>query len=69
MYPVRQFRSENIIRDLGNRGIYVRATSKKVVAEEAPNAYKNVDDVVDVTHGAGISKKVAKMTPLVVVKG
>ncbi len=66
---VRQFRSENIIRDLGNRGIYVRATSKKVVAEEAPNAYKNVDDVVDVTHGAGISKKVAKMTPLGVVKG
>lgn len=65
----RKFRSETIIRDLMNQGIYVRATSNRVVAEEAPSAYKNVEHVVEVTHGAGISQKVAKMTPLGVVKG
>ena len=43
--------------------------SWKVMAEEAPDAYKDVSEVVDVTHGAGISIKVAKLLPLGVVKG
>jgi tRNA-splicing ligase RtcB len=65
----RKFRSDSIIQNLLGKGIYVRATSKKVVAEESPDAYKDVDSVVEVTHGAGISCKVAKMAPLGVVKG
>jgi len=65
----RKFRGDQIVNDLQKKGIYVKATSRKVVAEEAPDAYKNVDDVVEVTHGAGISLKVARMRPLGVVKG
>jgi len=66
---VRSFRSDEIIRGLSSQGIYVRAASKKVVAEEAPDAYKNIDDVVEVAAGAGISRKVARMRPIAVVKG
>ncbi len=65
----RKFRGDSIISELQQRGIYVRAASRKVVAEEAPEAYKNVDNVVEVTHGAGISLKVARMRPVGVVKG
>ena len=60
---------DNVKSKLSEKGIYVRAASMKVLAEEAPEAYKNVDDVVNVTHGAGISLKVARMTPIGVVKG
>jgi len=66
---IRKFSSDQIVRELAERGIYVRATSKKVVAEEAPSAYKNVDDVVRVAGGAGISRLVAKLRPMGVVKG
>jgi len=65
----RRFRGGEVIRELSNRGIYVRAASMKVVAEEAPAVYKSVDHVVDIVHKAGISKKVAKMVPIGVVKG
>ena len=66
---VRRFDADTIRRDLGVRGIYLRAASGKVVAEESPDAYKDVSAVVDVTHGAGISRKVAKLVPMGVVKG
>ncbi len=66
---IESFRSNDIIRDLASRGIYVRAASPKVVAEEAPQAYKDVDAVVEVVCGAGLSKKVARMVPLAVIKG
>lgn len=67
---VRRFMHLDIARKLyRDNGIYVRAKSPRVAAEEAPSAYKNVSDVVDVTHGAGISLKVARMRPLGVVKG
>lgn len=51
------------------RGITVRAAGLKTLAEEAPEVYKDVDRVVTVVHGAGISRRVARMTPLAVVKG
>jgi len=54
---------------LQKKGIYAHPASWKVMAEESPDAYKNVDDVVRITHNAGISRKVAKMVPLGVVKG
>ena len=50
-------------------GIYVKAASKEVLTEEAPQAYKRIDDVVRVVEGAGISKLVAKLKPLGVMKG
>lgn len=65
----RRWRGHEVINKLGGMGIYVRAASKHVAAEEAPDAYKNVDDVVRIADGAGISKLVARMTPLGVVKG
>lgn len=65
----RNFKGEKIIAELGARKIYVRAQSSRVVAEEAPQAYKDVGDVVRVAHGAGISEMVARFRPLGVVKG
>jgi len=66
---LRQWRGEDIVRELKNRGIYVHPASFKVAAEEAPGAYKDIRDVVRITNEAGISKKVVKLTPLGVVKG
>jgi len=65
----KNWRGEDIVRQLKNKGIYVHPASFKVVAEEAPNSYKDVRNVVDVVHGAGISRKVVKFVPLGVVKG
>ena len=50
-------------------GIHVRAGSMSGLAEEAPIAYKDVDRVVEVVHGAGIAKKLARLVPLAVIKG
>jgi len=66
---LRQWRGEDIVRQLKSRGIYVHPASFKVAAEEAPGSYKNIRNVVDITHGAGISRKVVKFIPLGVVKG
>jgi tRNA-splicing ligase RtcB len=66
---LRKWRGEYIVKELKNRGIYVHPASFKVAAEEAPGAYKDIRNVVDVAHGAGISKKVVKLVPLGVVKG
>jgi tRNA-splicing ligase RtcB len=56
-------------RDMEARGIRVRCGSMGGLAEEAPIAYKDVDRVVAVVDGAGIAKKVARLTPLAVIKG
>lgn len=66
---IRNFNPGEIISGLNGRGITVKATSKKVVSEEAPQAYKDIDQVIEVAHGSGISKKVARMTPIAVIKG
>ncbi len=58
-----------IDKELLARGVIVRAQSHKGLAEEQPNAYKNVDEVVEVVHRAGLSRKVARMRPLGVIKG
>jgi len=65
----RTYRGEKVQRNLLKRGIYVRATSMPVIAEEAPGAYKDVDIVVNTSHRTGISRLVAKMIPLGVAKG
>jgi tRNA-splicing ligase RtcB len=56
-------------RQLEEQGIHVRAGSMSGLAEEAPLAYKDVDRVIEVVHGAGIARKVARLVPLAVVKG
>ncbi|MGM0576488.1 MAG: RtcB family protein [Myxococcota bacterium] len=65
----KQARGRQIFRELEQRGIFVRSDSKKTVAEEVSEAYKDVADVVDVIHGAGLARKVARLEPLAVVKG
>lgn len=54
---------------LQKKGILVMADSKGVIAEECPEAYKNIENVADICHDSGISLKVAKMKPMGVVKG
>lgn len=65
----RNFWGGDIKDALAKRGIYVRAASTVVLAEEADPAYKNVDVVAEVSHRVGIATKVARLTPLAVVKG
>jgi tRNA-splicing ligase RtcB len=65
----RNYWGSDIKKALEQRGIYVRAASAIVLAEEADPAYKNVDVVVDVSDKAGIATKVARLVPIAVVKG
>jgi len=65
----RQLRGRDVLEALQARGITIRAGSLAGLAEEAPQAYKDVTDVVNVTHGAGISKIVARTRPIGVIKG
>lgn len=66
---IRSLSGKDIINNLQRKGIIVRCYSLKGIAEEAPQAYKNVDEVVEVVDKANLSKKVAKLTPLAVIKG
>ncbi len=65
----RQAQGRQLFRELEDAGVFVRADSRRTMAEEMPEAYKDVADVVDVMHQAGIATKVAKLVPLAVVKG
>jgi len=65
----RSLRGSDVAQALAARGITVKAGSMASLAEEAPEAYKDVSDVVDVTHEAGISIKVIKTVPMGVIKG
>jgi len=58
-----------VVKELETRGIFVRSPSLRGVAEEAPGAYKDVRRVVDAAHEAGLSRKVARLEPLICVKG
>ena len=66
---LKRFWGEDVKRKLQERGIIVRAAKISVVAEEAPEAYKDVDRVVKVSHDAGIARMVARLTPMGVAKG
>lgn len=65
----RKYQANEIRNNLYKRGIIVRGASMRVIAEESPGAYKDIDQVVQVNHDLGIIEKVAKMVPLAVVKG
>jgi len=65
----RTMRAEELVRDLARQGIHVRGASNAGLVEEAPDAYKDVNRVVDVVHRAGLARKVARLRPLGVIKG
>jgi tRNA-splicing ligase RtcB len=66
---VKQAGGRRIDRELEAKGVIARAQSRRGLAEEQPLAYKNVDEVVDVVDRAGLSRKVARMRPIGVIKG
>jgi len=66
---VKASKGRRIDRELAERGVIARARSWRGLAEEQPDAYKDVDLVVDVVHRAGLSRKVARMRPIGVIKG
>lgn len=66
---LRRFKGKEIQRELEDKGESVKSTSPISLAEEAPKAYKDVEDVIDSVHGLGISLKVAKLLPIGVIKG
>jgi tRNA-splicing ligase RtcB (3'-phosphate/5'-hydroxy nucleic acid ligase) len=66
---VKAYTAEKIKRELESKGVLIEAASWRGVAEEAPAAYKNVDEVAEVSHAVGIATKVARLVPLGVVKG
>ncbi len=65
----REARGRRLLEELEAKGVIVMATGMATVAEEMPEAYKDVADVVDVVEQAGISRKVARLRPIGVIKG
>ncbi len=65
----KQWRGRELQREMEERGIYVRTTSWKGLAEEAGGAYKNIDEVIEASELAGISRKVVRFVPIGNVKG
>ena len=66
---IKASKGRSIYKEMETRGIYVKAASRETLAEEAPEAYKDVSKVVNVVHNAGISRLVAKIVPLGSIKG
>ncbi|MBU0531988.1 RtcB family protein [Candidatus Micrarchaeota archaeon] len=65
----RKYRGDTLQKELEKKGIYIKTVSFAGLAEEAGGAYKPIDEVIESTHNAGISKKVVKLLPLGNVKG
>ncbi len=66
---LKKFRGTKIQQDLLTKGIVSKAPHPRSLAEEAPDAYKNVEDVIESVHGLGISLKVVRLVPVGVLKG
>lgn len=66
---MRQWRGRELVDTLADQGILIRSPSLRGVAEEAPGAYKDVSAVVDAAHQAKLAQKVAKLTPMICIKG
>jgi len=65
----KQWNGKEVVGRLAHDGILIRSRSMRGIAEEAPGAYKDVSEVVEATHQAGLAKKIAKLKPLVCIKG
>lgn len=66
---IRQAHGRAIERELSDKGILVRSAGRETLAEEMPEAYKDVNHVINILHNAGIARRIAKLRPLGVVKG
>jgi tRNA-splicing ligase RtcB len=66
---MRRWQGRAVVDDLAGRGILIRSPSLRGVAEEAPGAYKDVDAVVEVAERVGLARRVARLTPLLCIKG
>ena len=66
---IKKAKGRSIWREMEDKGIIVMAAGRGTLAEEMPEAYKDISNVVDVVHNAGLSKKVARLRPLGVIKG
>jgi tRNA-splicing ligase RtcB len=66
---VRTIESRGVLADLASRGIIVKVATRRLAAEEAPESYKDVDAVASTCEQAGISRRIARLVPLAVVKG
>ncbi|QLH75600.1 MAG: RtcB family protein [Methanomassiliicoccales archaeon] len=66
---IRKYTVNGIRHDLEAKGVYIKASTKDGILEEAPGAYKDIDDVVRIVTGAGLTRLVAKLTPIGVMKG
>ena len=66
---MREVRSKDVLKDVEQRGIELRIADSKHAAEEADDTYKDVHDVVQTCEQAGLSRPVARMVPLIVIKG
>jgi tRNA-splicing ligase RtcB len=65
----RNYTEEDVKKSLNDKGIFIKALTRDGVVEETPQAYKDVDSVVNVSHDLGIATKVAKLVPIGVIKG
>lgn len=68
-HAIKKAKGRAIWREMEDKGIFVRSAGRETLAEEMSEAYKDISNVVDVVHNAGISRKVARLRPMGVVKG
>jgi tRNA-splicing ligase RtcB (3'-phosphate/5'-hydroxy nucleic acid ligase) len=66
---LKHWSGRQVVDELKRRGILIRSPSLRGVAEEAPGAYKDVTAVVEATHRAGLARRVARLLPIVTIKG
>jgi tRNA-splicing ligase RtcB len=66
---LKTWRGRQVVDELAERGILVRSPSLRGIAEEAPGAYKDVSAVVDAAQEAGLARNVARLEPLICIKG
>jgi tRNA-splicing ligase RtcB len=64
-----RWHGREVVDELARRGIIIRSPSMRGVAEEAPDAYKDVSAVVDAADAAGLARKVVRLEPLICIKG
>lgn len=66
---LKEYRGDDVISNLADSGILIRTRSRKGAAEEAPGAYKDVERVVSIMEGAGVNRRVARLSPMICIKG
>ena len=65
----RKWRGQKLVQDLAEKGVIILSPSWRGVAEEAPDAYKDVNAVVDAAQNVGLARKVARSVPIICIKG